>query len=167
MHKDKLPDSLRPGLAVVFVGTAAGKISAATGNYYAKPGNRFWAALHEAGITPRRYQPREWRDLLALGIGFTDLVKSEAGMDGEVDFTKADRTRFEKAMRDHRPRVVAMTSKRSASVWLQCPTRNVDYGLQKPLPDFPAVLVLPSPSGAAAGHWDIDPWMGLTRAMGR
>lgn len=36
-----LPDLLRPGLRVVFCGTAAGAASALSGAYYAGRGNRF------------------------------------------------------------------------------------------------------------------------------
>ncbi len=80
----RLPDQLRPNLRLVFVGTAASTRSAAVGHYYAHPGNRFWRAIHEAGITPRRYQPGEFAMLLELGIGFTDLSKSGAGMDHQI-----------------------------------------------------------------------------------
>ncbi|WP_448046391.1 uracil-DNA glycosylase family protein [Bradyrhizobium liaoningense] len=54
----RLPDQLRPNLRLVFVGTAASTRSAELGHYYAHPGNRFWRAIHEAGITSRRYQQR-------------------------------------------------------------------------------------------------------------
>src|SRR5262245_39889256 len=77
---DPLPSNLRP----VSVGTAASTRSAEVGHYYAHPGNRFWRAIHEAGITPRRYQPSEFAALLELGIGFTDLSKSGAGMDRQI-----------------------------------------------------------------------------------
>src|SRR6476469_6681728 len=80
----RLPDQLRPNLRLVFVGTAASARSAELGHYYAHPGNRFWRAIHEAGITPRRYQPSEFAALIELGIGFTDLSKSGAGMDHQI-----------------------------------------------------------------------------------
>jgi hypothetical protein len=66
----KLPDSLEPDLKVVFVGTAAGKRSAELGHYYAGHGNRFWQTLYEVGLTPRLFQPGEFRELLPLGIGY-------------------------------------------------------------------------------------------------
>jgi TDG/mug DNA glycosylase family protein len=69
---NRLPDQLRPNLRLVFVGTAASTRSAEVGHYYAHPGDRFWRAIHEAGITPRRYQPGEFAALIELGIGFTD-----------------------------------------------------------------------------------------------
>src|SRR5438067_2015906 len=37
-----LPDHLRPGLSIVFCGTAVGTASASRGHYYAGPGNDFW-----------------------------------------------------------------------------------------------------------------------------
>lgn len=44
---------------------------------YADPGNRFWRAIHEAGIT-RRYQPGEFASPIDFAIGFTDLSKTGA-----------------------------------------------------------------------------------------
>src|SRR2546427_10087333 len=55
MSGHKLPDLLAPSLRVVFVGTAAGRESAAK-CYYAGRGNRFWRTLHEVGLTPRLYE---------------------------------------------------------------------------------------------------------------
>ena len=72
----RLPDQLLPDLRLVFVGTAASTRSAELGHYYAHPGNRFWRAIHEVGITPRRYQPGEFTLLIEPGIGFTDLSRS-------------------------------------------------------------------------------------------
>ena len=58
-----LPDLLRPGLRIVFCGTAAGNVSAARGAYYAHPQNRFWSALYAFGLTPRQLEPESlWCD---------------------------------------------------------------------------------------------------------
>ena len=46
-----VPDVLGPGLRLVFVGINPGLYSAAAGHHFARPGNRFWKALHLAGIT--------------------------------------------------------------------------------------------------------------------
>jgi len=72
-----LPDHLRPGLRVVFCGTAPGLVSAARGHYYAGPGNAFWSLLHEAGFMPVRLEPDADSSLPDLGIGLTDLVRGE------------------------------------------------------------------------------------------
>jgi double-stranded uracil-DNA glycosylase len=63
---ERLPDQLRHGLHLIFVGTAAGQRSADLGHYYAHPGNRFWRTIHAVGLTPRLYQPHEFPSLLAL-----------------------------------------------------------------------------------------------------
>ncbi len=164
---EKLPDVLVPGLDVVFVGTAPSRRSAAVGAYYAHPGNRFWKTLHEVGITPRLYEPHEYPELIHLGIGFTDMAKRASGMDHEIDpeFFEADR--FEQEMRRCRPRAVAFTSKKAASVWMGVPTGRIQYGQQRRFPDFPEVFVLSSPSGAGRRSWNIEPWAGLARFLGR
>lgn len=165
---EKLPDQLREGLDLVFVGTAAGHRSAAEGAYYAHPGNRFWRTLYEVGLTPRLFAPHEFPKLAAFGIGFTDMSKVGSGMDHEIAPEHFDRTLFETKMRRFRPRVIAFTSKKAASVWLGQPTGKIALGRQvRTLPDFPEVFVLCSPSGAATSYWDIRPWRELADWLGR
>jgi double-stranded uracil-DNA glycosylase len=175
MQTHRLPDILAPGLRVVFVGTAAGRLSAARGEYYAHPGNRFWCTLHEIGLTPRLFEPREFRELLALGIGLTDMSKLGAGMDHQIAKHEFDRVQFETNVRRYCPRAIGFTSKKAASIWLgRKATSGLQYGRQQPtIADFPEVFVLPSPSGAARSHWDIEhwrelvAWLGATSAGGR
>ena len=159
----KLPDMLRRGLKLVFVGTAAGRRSAEVGAYYAKPGNRFWRTLAETGITPRRFEPAEFPLLLDLGIGFTDLSKTQAGSDHEI--SEYDPASFEAKMLEFQPRLVAFTSKKAASSWLSVRTAAISLGRQSlARPGFPEVHVMSSPSGAASGHWTIAPWQSLAAA---
>src|ERR1700749_5323333 len=113
---NRLPDQLRHELRLVFVGTAASTRSAAVGHYYAHPGNRFWRALHEVGITSRRHEPHEFSSLLELGIGFTDLSKSGAGMDHQIDRQSFDVAGFKAKIRTYHPRTIAFTSKKAASL---------------------------------------------------
>jgi double-stranded uracil-DNA glycosylase len=157
----KLPDMLRHGLRLVFVGTAASSRSAADGHYYAHPGNRFWSAIHEAGLTARRYQPGEFRKLLPLGIGFTDLNKSEAGMDHQLSAGSIDVAAFKAKIETYRPAAIAFTSKKAASCFYGKPTQLITCGLQPAANGFCDVFVLPSPSGAASGHWSLQPWREL------
>jgi TDG/mug DNA glycosylase family protein len=159
---EKLPFLLATGLDVVFVGTAAGHRSAAEGAYYAHPGNRFWRTLHEVGLTDRRYAPHEFPALLDLRIGFTDMSKVSSGMDHEIAPEHFDVTLFETKMWRFRPRAIAFTSKKAASLWLGVPTGQIEPGRQtRTLADFPQVFVLNSPSGAATKYWDIRPWREL------
>ena len=156
---DRLPDMLRENLRLVFVGTAASTRSAADGHYYAHPGNRFWRALHEAGLTGRRYQPSEFRALLPLGIGFTDLNKSEAGMDHALTAGSIDVAAFREKLATYRPAAIAFTSKKAAGLFYGRPTGAIALGRQPP--DLCEIFVLTSPSGAASGSWSLQPWREL------
>lgn len=158
---DRLPDQLRPSLRLVFVGTAASTRSASVGHYYAHPGNRFWRTLHEVGITSRRHQPSEFASLLELGIGFTDLSKSGAGMDHQIARQSFDIAGFKAKIHSYHPRTVAFTSKKAASLFYNKPTSALSFGRQPSEPGFPVTFVLSSPSGAASGHWTLQPWREL------
>jgi double-stranded uracil-DNA glycosylase len=163
---EKLPDLLQEHLRLVFVGTAASQRSADEGHYYAHPGNRFWRTLHEVGITPRRYEPHEFPTLLQLGIGFTDMCKQGAGMDREALSSPIDVAAFRDKMMRYRPTTVAFTSKKAASLFYGRPTNTLALGRQPPLDGFPIIHVLASPSGAASGHWSVQPWRELADAIG-
>ena len=158
---EKLPDQLRDELRLVFVGTAAGQRSADLGHYYAGPGNRFWRTIHEVGITPRRYEPREFTELLKLGIGLTDVCKLGVGMDHQALKFPVDIAAFREKMLIYRPSTIAFTSKKAASLFYGRPTKAVALGRQPADGDFPVVFVLASPSGAATRYWSVRPWQEL------
>jgi TDG/mug DNA glycosylase family protein len=153
-----LPDLLQPGLALVFCGTAAGKRSAAERAYYAHPGNLFWRALFEAGLTPRLFAPTEFPLLPGYGIGLTDLAKRHSGNDSELPREAFDAPALIAKIERHQPRLLAFTSKNAARVALG---HAVQYGLQDGTIGRTRLFVLPSPSGQARGHWDLQPWLGL------
>jgi TDG/mug DNA glycosylase family protein len=69
-----IPDLVGPGLRVLLVGINPGLMSAAIGHHFGNPANRLWPALHLAGFTPRRLHPVESAELLAYGVGITNLV---------------------------------------------------------------------------------------------
>lgn len=82
-----LPDLLRPGLDLVFVGINPNPYSVKRGHYFARPTNRFWPAFSRSQLSrPVRdatglevLGPENDRDLLRFGIGFTDVVKVPTG----------------------------------------------------------------------------------------
>ena len=161
LNSFKLPDQLKADLRVVFAGTAASRKSAELGAYYAHPGNRFWSALFEVGLTPRLFAPNEFRELLALGLGFTDLCKSTAGSDKDIHVQQSDIDNFRAKINEYRPRAIAFTSKNAARFFLGRPTSQIALGKQESRADMPELFVLASPSGAAASHWDISSWRAL------
>jgi double-stranded uracil-DNA glycosylase len=158
---ERLPDLLQDDLKLVFVGTATGQRSADVGHYYAHPGNRFWRTIHETGITPSQYQPHEFPSLLDLGIGFTDMCKTGAGMDRTALNFPINVPAFREKMLRYRPKTIAFTSKKAASLFYGRTTKAIAPGQQPTERDFPIVFVLPSPSGAASGHWSVRPWQEL------
>jgi double-stranded uracil-DNA glycosylase len=98
-----------PGLKVLFVGINPGLYSAATGHHFARPGNRFWPALHRAGFTPREFHPSEQAELLRHGYGITNLVNRATATAEELapeEFV-AGRHRLAAKVRRYRPKVVA------------------------------------------------------------
>jgi len=153
-----LPDLLQPGLTLVFCGTAAGRRSAAERAYYAHPGNLFWRALFEAGLTPRLLMPPEFPLLLDYGIGLTDLAKRHSGNDDELPRDAFDVPALGARIEHHAPRLLAFTSKNAARSALG---HAVGYGLQDETLGNTRLFVLPSPSGQARGHWDIGAWQAL------
>jgi double-stranded uracil-DNA glycosylase len=154
-----LPDVLRPGLRLVFCGTAAGKRSAAERAYYAHPGNMFWRALFEARLTPRLLAPAEFLLLPDYGLGLTDLAKRHAGNDNELPQDAFDVPALLAKIERHAPRMLAFTSKHAARALLD---RAVTYGLQDKTIKGTQLFVLPSPSGQARGHWSLAPWQTLS-----
>lgn len=155
-----LPNMLRPGLQVVFCGTAAGTASARAKAYYAGPGNAFWRTLHATGLTPTQLAPSEYRRLLDFGIGLTDLCKVRYGSDAEVGTAEFDVDELQSRIREVEPAYLAFNGKNAAQGALE---RPVDFGPQEEQIGGATVWVLPSTSGAARRYWDIGPWEELAR----
>ena len=156
-----LPDVLRPGLQVVFCGTAAGAASARARAYYAGPGNSFWRVLHETGLTPVQLAPAEFGRLPEHGIGLTDICKVLHGSDEEVGTVEFDVAGLEARVATAEPANLAFNGKNAARGALE---RDVVYGEQPERIGGATIWVLPSTSGAARRFWDIEPWRELAQA---
>jgi len=157
-----LPDLLDHGLVVVFCGTAASEVSARVGAYYANPTNNFWRALHAICMTPRLFSPLQFRDLLELKIGLTDLAKRASGVDRRLRPRDFDRRRLHERLCHFQPQIAAFTSKTAWRAWRGLGAREgVAYGWQNGALGATRFFVLPSPSGAARGYWDLNPWRSL------
>jgi TDG/mug DNA glycosylase family protein len=105
-----LPDVVAPGLRVLFCGINPGLYSAATGHHFARPGNRFWKVLAAAGLTPRLLQPDEETELLAAGLGVTNLVARATAAAAELSTEElaAGARRLEETATRWAPRWVAV-----------------------------------------------------------
>lgn len=145
-----VPDLIAPALRVLFCGINPGLYSGATGHHFARPGNRFWPALHAAGFTPRRLQPWEEHELLPLGYGVTNLVARATAAAAELgaDELVAGAASLAAKVAIYRPRTVAMlgvTAYRSA---FRRP--RATFGPQPEQLHGAVLWVLPNPSGLNA-----------------
>jgi TDG/mug DNA glycosylase family protein len=140
------------GLAVLFCGINPGLMTAATGHHFARPGNRFWPALHLSGFTPRRLHPSEQRELLSYGLGITNVVARASARADELsaeEYREGGRLLSAKVAR-LRPRwlaVLGVTAYRTAF-----DDRKARVGPQTRTIGDTRVWVLPNPSGLNA-HW--------------
>jgi double-stranded uracil-DNA glycosylase len=145
-----IPDVIAAGLRVVFAGINPGLYSAATGYHFARPGNRFWPALHRSGFTGRVLRPDEQQQLLGLGLGITNIVaRATARADelGPEELQAGARVLSAKVTR-LRPRwlaVVGVTAYRVAFGH-----RHAAVGPQEGVIGEARVWVLPNPSGLNA-----------------
>jgi len=69
-----IPDLVGPGTRVLLVGINPSLYSGWSGRHFARPGNRLWRTLFEAGFTERVLHPSETEAILAAGLGITNLV---------------------------------------------------------------------------------------------
>lgn len=145
-----LPDVIAPGLDVLFVGINPGLWSAATGWHFARPGNRFWPALHRGGFTPRQLHPSEQDELPGLGLGITNMVARASARADELtaeELVEGARELAAKVAR-FRPRWVAVVGVTAYRIGFARP--KAGFGSQ-PEPLAGARLwVLPNPSGLNA-----------------
>ena len=147
-----IPDVIAAGLRVVFAGINPGLYSAATGYHFARPGNRFWPALHRSGFTGHVLRPDEQEQLLGLGLGITNVVARATARADELrpeEFVQGASILNEKVAR-LQPKwlaVVGVTAYRAA---FGRPRAAV--GPQDGAIGATRVWVLPNPSGLNA-HW--------------
>jgi TDG/mug DNA glycosylase family protein len=158
-NRHLVPDLLAPGLDLVFCGTAPSPASFKARAYYANPGNAFWPTLNAVGLTPERFSPDRYPELLTLGIGLTDLNKTEYGSDHELSAQAMDARALRAKLRRHRPAALAFTSKHAASWGLAI--KSPSYGRHADLLEGAVVFVLASPSGRARSFWTLEPWREL------
>ena len=166
---DVLPAPGQP-LAVLFCGINPSLYSAATGWHFARPGNRFWPALHLSGFTPRRLAPAEQDLLPGYGLGITNLVARATAQAAELDPAelRAGGERLATLVAERRPRVLAIAGVTAYRAAFARPGAAIG-----PQPDplgATPLWVLPNPSGLNAS-WTLpriaDAFRELREAVGQ
>jgi double-stranded uracil-DNA glycosylase len=137
---------------VLFVGINPGLYSAATGHHFARPGNRFWPALHQGGFTSRLLHPSEQEELLKDGYGITNLVNRGTATADELapaEFVDG-RKRLAAKVRRYRPRIVAFLGVGAYCHAFAC--KQAKVGPQAERFEGAGVWLLPNPSGLNANY---------------
>lgn len=147
-----VPDVIAPNLKLLFCGINPGLYTAAVGHHFARPGNRFWPALHQSGFTDRLVSPFEERELLKREIGVSNVVPHATASASELtreDFIAGGRTLAAKVKR-FRPRIVAILGVGAYRDAFAKPRAQV--GEQPERIHAARVWVLPNPSGLNANY---------------
>lgn len=148
----KVRDIIAPHLKVLFCGINPGLYSGATGHHFARPGNRFWPTIYQAGFTPRLLSAFEEQDLLSLGYGITNLVPRATATADELapEELVAGRKRLEIKVKRYEPRLVAVLGIGAYRTAFQ--KRTALPGLQNDSIASARLWVLPNPSGLNAHY---------------
>jgi TDG/mug DNA glycosylase family protein len=155
MARGKVPDVIAPGLRVLFCGINPGLYSAEVGRHFARPGNRFWKALHRSGFTETLYDSTKQGCLLRHGCGITNLVARETASAGqlEVEELRAGGRALARKVARYRPAWVAVLGVTAFRDAFGDPKARV--GRQPRRIAGAGVWVLPNPSGLNA-HYQVD-----------
>lgn len=147
-----LPDVIAPDLDVLFCGINPSLISAERGHHFARPGNRFWPALHRAGLTPRLLTPDEDRRLPEYGLGITNVVArpTRAATELTVAELRAGAAELTELVERFRPRVLAVLGIGAWRTAFDRPAART--GLQPERVGGADTWVVPNPSGLNAHY---------------
>lgn len=145
-----VPDIIAPGLQVLFCGINPGLYSGATGHHFARPGNRFWPALHASGFTQELLHPSQEQLLLKEGVGITNFVEraSRAAAELRKEELVAGGRILEEKVKKYRPAVLAVLGITAYRVAFNNP--KAVLGLQEEDIAGARIYVLPNPSGLNA-----------------
>jgi double-stranded uracil-DNA glycosylase len=151
---DVLPAAGEP-LAVLLCGINPSLYSGATGHHFARPGNRFWPALHRSGFTDRLLAPREQHLLPAYGLGITNLVDRATARADELTDTelRVGGERLAALVARVSPQYVAVAGVTAYRIAFG--SRRTGIGPQPGTLGPARLWVLPNPSGLNAS-WTLD-----------
>ncbi len=160
-----VPDIVPPRGGVLLCGINPGLYSAATGHHFARPGNRFWAALHRSGLTDRLLAPGEQHLLPAYGLGVTNLAARPTAQAAELSAEELERggAILEAFVRAHAPRLVAVLGVTAYRTAFGSPKARI--GPQEAALGGSRLWILPNPSGLNA-HYMADTLAAEFRRMG-
>lgn len=145
-------DVIAPNLRVLFCGINPGLYTAAVGHHFARPGNRFWPALHAGGFTDRVLSPFDERKLLKSGYGITNVVSRTTATADQLsrDEIIAGGEQLRAKVLRYQPRVLAVLGVGAYRTAFNQPKATV--GRQAETIGDTVLWVLPNPSGLNANY---------------
>jgi TDG/mug DNA glycosylase family protein len=151
----KVPDIIAPDLHILFCGINPGLYSAAVGHHFARPGNRFWKALHGGGFTNRLLEPIEEELLPSFGLGITNLVERATSTADSLsrEELRAGAEAVRRKVYGYKPHFIAFLG--VSAYRIAFGSARAQLGLQQTAIGNTRVWVLPNPSGLNA-HYQID-----------
>jgi TDG/mug DNA glycosylase family protein len=151
-HGTTIPDVIGPDLRVLFCGINPGLWSAAIGKHFARPGNRFWPALHASGFTPKLLGPYEQEQLLDLGLGLSNVAARATARADELtpDEIREGGQLLTEKVATYQPHWVAILG--IGAYRTAFDRKRAEIGPQQEALSGSRVWVLPNPSGLNA-HW--------------
>ncbi|KAJ2773108.1 uracil DNA N-glycosylase Thp1, partial [Coemansia nantahalensis] len=167
-----IPEVLRPGLDILFVGLNPGVVSGQKQLHFGNPQNYFWRGLSEAGLIPRPIAPEQGHLLWdEWNMSIANLVQRTTPSSTDLSWSEmcAAVPELRRKIRDNPPRIVCCVGKGVYEAFVG--HRGISYGLQEDvlwltrspvemaLPPDPAaplprecayLFAMPSTSGRAA-----------------
>jgi TDG/mug DNA glycosylase family protein len=155
-HGTTVPDLVGDDVRLVFVGINPGLWTAATATHFAYPGNRFYPALYEAGITDRLivasdgWSVEDRQHLLDRGIAITNLCPRATARADELSREELRRGAedVERKIAAWSPRAVAVVGMTAYRMAFRMPSAQA--GRQDDDLGAAPLWVLPNPSGLNA-----------------
>ena len=169
---ETLPDYLREGLDIVFVGLNPSIYSVRVGHYFANPRNRFWRAFNRSGLVAAELSPTDDHTLLGHGIGFTDLVKRPTSQGSQL--TAGDYREWAPLLKQTlercQPLITCFQGLTTYGHYLrygESAKEKAKLGLQERTIGKSRVFVVPNPSPANAvfSEDDLTGWYGKLKTL--
>lgn len=154
-YNTTLPDVIAPDLNILFSGINPSLYSAAVGHHFARPGNRFWKALHLAGFTERLLSPFEDHTLLDRGFGLTNLAERATARADELtsEDLRIGHQKLAAKLQKYQPKYLAVLGVSAYRIAFNQPKAQMGQQ-EKGLFDT-TIWVLPNPSGLNA-HYQVN-----------
>jgi double-stranded uracil-DNA glycosylase len=151
-HGKFVPDVIAPGLRILFCGINPGLYSGVVGHHFARPGNRFWPALHRGGLTPHQLKPEEENKMIGYGLGITNLVERATASADEIkrEEIAAGGVKLKEKVLFYKPKILAVLGIGAYRTAFKNPKAVI--GRQPDMIGDIVIWALPNPSGLNAHY---------------